>query len=361
MSKHIAYRKKCLEGVYILKVKYDIADCFLIQNLNNHYGIIAEKISFIPMGDSAYSYRVDCNNGNCYYLKLFDEKNDRQRRGIERLEYYLSLTWNLYHQGLIKNITYPIKNLNRDYKTKINDLTLVLFNFIEGKTLAESYPFSKEILVKISQSMAAIHQITHYIEPFHMVRETFDISFTNNLEHCISVLEGTHISDNHIISVLREKVLGKKDLIYCLLDNVRNLLEFVKKDKQDWVLCHGDLWGGNMIISSNELYLIDWESAIVAPREYDIVGYVGKDFGSFFSSYKKFLSQDVSINIELLRFYSYRHHLRNLTNWLMNILYQNTDEAQSENDLEMILYHCLNRFENIEDNLKEAKMFLNEN
>ncbi|WP_338787200.1 phosphotransferase [Metabacillus sp. FJAT-53654] len=341
-----------------MEVRYAINDNVLIRNLNKHYGIKVESIAFIPMGDSAYSYYVNCNNGDRYYLKLFDHGNDRQRRSIERLTYYLPLTLQLYHQKLFQNITFPIKNQIGDLKTTLNEITLVMFNFIEGETLAEAYPFSEELLEEIAQSMAIIHRITHYINSSQILTETFDISFEKDLEKCISVLEGIITSDNNIIKTLREQVLLKKERIFFLLNYVRKLRELIIKDKKDMVLCHGDLWGGNIIRNSNGLYFIDWESALVAPPEFDLVGYIDKEFDVFFSSYKKYYGQDVTINFDLLRFYSYRHHLRNLTNWIMNILYRNTLEEQNENDLEMIVYHCMNRWDRIEPNVRTVEAII---
>jgi thiamine kinase-like enzyme len=43
-------------------------------------------------------------------------------------------------------------------------------------------------------------------------------------------------------------------------------------------LCHGDIWGGNLIRHENVLYFIDWESAIIAPPEFDLIGYIGEKF-----------------------------------------------------------------------------------
>jgi spectinomycin phosphotransferase len=341
-----------------LEVKYPIEDNILMINLNKEYGIQMESVHFIPMGDSAYSYWVNCANGDRYYLKLFDHQNDRQRRSIERLKYYLPLTWQMYHQGLFRNITYPIKNQNGDFKTTFNNITTVLFNFIEGETLAEAYPFSKEILKEIAKSVAAIHRITNYIDPSLIVTETFDISFESDLEKCVSELERTLTSDNHIKKALREQVLLQKEQIFFLLNLVRELRGVAITDNKDKVLCHGDLWGGNLIRHENELYFIDWESAIIAPPEFDLIGYIGEEFDVFFSSYEKHLGQSVTINLDLLRFYSYRHHLRNLTNWLMNILYRNTEEAQHENDLEMILHHCMNRWDSIEPKVRTVEAIL---
>ena len=94
---------------------------------------------------------------------------------------------------------------------------------------------------------------------------------------------------------------------------------------------------------------------ILAPPEYNLFGYIGSSFDIFISSYIKQLDRKIQINLDLIRFYSYRGHLRNLSNWVMNILFRNTDESQSINDLDMIRNHCLNRFDQIEPNIRNIR------
>lgn len=341
-----------------MEVKYPIDDHLLMANLDQEYGIRLKTVEFIPMGDSAYSYRLNGVNGERYYLKIFDHRNDKQRRGIAKLNGYLPLICNLYRQKLMRNISYPIRTRQGDFYTSFSGITAVLFNFIDGDTLAEAYPFPKEILVEIAKTAADIHRITPGIESALLPAETFDISFEFDLDPCISALESTAAFDNVSRQALREHVVPMKKRILFLLDLVRELRGQAVSAAKDQVLCHGDLWGGNLIRHGGELHVIDWESAIVAPPEFDLVGYIGEEFDVFFSAYEKHLGRSVTINLDLLRFYAYRHHLRNLANWLMNILYRNTEQAQNENDLDMILYHCMNRWDRIEPNIQATDAVL---
>lgn len=340
--------------------KFPIEDIILTSDLNKSYGIEIDKIEFIPMGDSAYSYRVDCTNGQKYYLKLFDHQNERQKSGVTRLSYYLPLTWQLYHRGILNNITYPIKNEMGEFSTTFDSFTIVLFNFIVGETLAEAYPFSDEILKEVAGSMAMIQKITPRIDLTMLPTESFDISFEASLKKCIKELEVSRPTDGSIVWTLREHILVHNDQIQTSLNLITELRDVVKNDSKEFVLCHGDIWGGNIIRQGQKLHFIDWESVIVAPPENNFFGYIGDGFEVFYKAYVGQLNQPIKINLDLLRFYSYRTYLRNLTNWLMNILYGNNSEAQDENDLDMITNHCLNRFDPIEPNISRVETFLKE-
>jgi spectinomycin phosphotransferase len=341
-----------------LEVNYNIENSVLKVNLDKEYGIEIASVHFIPLGDSAYSYWVKCTNGERYYLKLFDHQNDGQRRSMERLRYYLPLTWQMYHQGLFRNLTYPIVNREGGFTTTFNNVTVVLFNFIEGETLAEAYPFSKQMLEDIAKSVAAIQLITPLIDKTTLLADTFDMSFEYELETCISMIECTITYNKPIKQTLRQVVLSKKEQIFDLLHLVRKLQGISIADTKEKVLCHGDIWGGNLIRHKNELYFVDWESAILAPPEFNFISYMGEEFDVFFSTYEKNIGKTLTMNLDILRFYAYRNHLRNLTNWLMNILYRNTEEVQNEKDLEKILYHCMNRWDSIEANVRAIDALL---
>lgn len=338
----------------LLISKFKIEDEQLILFIQKNYGILIKDIEFIPVGDSAYSYKVNCIDEQQYYLKLFDHHNDRQREGIRRLNYYLPLTWDLYHQGLFINITHPIKNCFGSLFTKLQDITIVLFNFIVGETLAEAYPFSDEILVGIAKSVATLEQITSQVNRTLLPKESFDITFESDLLRCISILEKSNLN-NCLNQSLRELVLLKKEQILSSMNVVREIRNSVHINASQLVLCHGDMWGGNIIYHNNQLFFLDWESVILAPPEYNLFGYIDSSFDIFISSYIKQLDRKIQINLDLIRFYSYRAHLRNLSNWVMNILFRNKDESQSINDLEMIRNHCLNRFDQIEPNIRNIR------
>lgn len=117
------------------------------------------------------------------------------------------------------------------------------------------------------------------------------------------------------------------------------------------------MWGGNIIQTSEGLYFIDWETAMLAPPEREMICFVTQRPADFIDAYSQELGRKFTPNVDLLRFYCFQSQLRNLTNWMMNILYRYTDETQIKNDLEMINFHCLNRWECLEKELSKLEDF----
>ncbi|WP_242698016.1 hypothetical protein [Bacillus sp. SD088] len=198
-----------------MKVKYPLQDTILIDLLKTEYHLSAVNIHFIPMGDSAYSYKVTCRNDHHYYLKLFDHENDRQVDSLSNLYRVLPLLWRIYSQGALTNISLPIENIHHDYKTAFADFSVILFHYIEGKILADAYPLSNTILYNVGKIMATIHQTN--IEHSPLLKDNFDLSFEMNLRACIDVLE-ENLPYNDL-----EIVVRKKEYIFSLLTKLHQL------------------------------------------------------------------------------------------------------------------------------------------
>ncbi|SEO98296.1 aminoglycoside phosphotransferase family protein [Paenibacillus sp. OV219] len=346
-----------------MKVKFKIDEKKVIAKLSDAYGIRAEALRFIPVGDAAYSYFLLCHEGLRYYVKLFDHYNDRQKRGADKLSYYLPLLGRLHDEGQFEQLTWPIRALSGAYWITIEDCTLVLFNYIAGETLADAYPFSPEIVGNIAQLAAQVHRMTPILdrELMALPSETFDVSFLPDLEKCLAQLEcqDEDADGDPILMELQAAMLPQKTQISEMVDLLHGLRAKSLDDDREKVLCHGDMWGGNLIRCENgSLALIDWESVMIAPIEFDLRGYIGEEFGIYLSAYEKELGREVLINTDVLRFYCYQHHLRNLTNWLLNLLVRDINPEQRANDLEMILYHCMNRWDSIEPQVYAVEMQL---
>lgn len=56
----------------------------------------------------------------------------------------------------------------------------------------------------------------------------------------------------------------------------------------------------------------------------------------------------IRLSTDLLGFYLYRRILEDLVDWIMRILYENTDEDQNRRDLEGIMRDCISDLPHLE-------------
>jgi hypothetical protein len=60
----------------------------------------------------------------------------------------------------------------------------------------------------------------------------------------------------------------------------------------------------------------------------------------------------IKLNSDIFRFYIYKSHLANLTNWIYRMLYNNQSSEQNKSDFECITFHCMDRWNNVEEKMK---------
>ncbi len=143
-----------------------------------------------------------------------------------------------------------------------------LLNFIEGVTLNERYPSVNDvpsyIIKKIAQTMAKLHSY-----------DITDINEINTLKN-ISVIESyVQYYSDFIINKYNE-YLPRFRGVFSILKFPKDVESLVKIDLdmleyEQISLCHGDVHQKNIIINSNDdINLIDWEFAMLAPKSADI-------------------------------------------------------------------------------------------
>ncbi|MBO1005338.1 phosphotransferase [Pseudogracilibacillus auburnensis] len=334
-----------------MKVPYDIPFEQLVDVINSHYPINARALTFIPVGDKSYSYQIDCVNGEKYYLKLLDRRH--QQVEIKQTDYYLPLLLELHHKNLFPHAIYPLLNNRNEWKAELENILLILFPWIEGDTLANAYPLSKNQVRTIAKLAAKLHQTTPAIAgEVQLPFEKFDVSFLDELLVNIEKLVNQSLDLADYKLALSKLLIPKKDDIHSFTFLVKELNAIFIKKEMDLVLCHGDLWGGNLIQAKGGITIIDWESVILAPFEREMAGYVTQSPLDFIDAYSKQMGRKIKPNTDLLRYYCFSAHLRNLHYWMNNILHHNINDDQQANDLDMIENHCLNRWEEIDVSLQ---------
>lgn len=341
------------------------ADMLIRELLREHWHLFVTHVHFIPVGNSAYSYRVEAQPHDTYYLKIVDQSTlIGQYTARHMMEFSLPLQQLVARQSL-SQITAPLPLATLDGRLCVihESFLFALYTFIRGDTLADAYPMSPLLVQRIGQALAALHTLQipesqRQQSPQDSLTRLFDESLLAD----VASLERISTQDALYLQRLRELVLPRGKQIRAFLTRSQDYAKRAQQLDVPRVVCHGDAWGGNLIPSpTGQLTFLDWEASVIAPPERDAfiyMGYIGTDFTVFDNGYRMVQSEPIHFHRDLLAYYAFRLQLRNLAQWLHNVLHETLDEEQRDNDITMIEYHCLDRLESVERVVKRLSNFI---
>jgi len=112
-------------------------------------------------------------------------------------------------------------------------------------------------------------------------------------------------------------IKSKQSEITRLVERAEQFALELQSKPLELVLCHSDIHGGNILISdTGELYIVDWDDPILAPKERDLMFIGGgidkiwkstRDVAVFYEGYGK-----AEINLTALAYYRYERVIEDL-------------------------------------------------
>lgn len=323
-----------------MRIEPAIDQSLLIDVLRDEYGLSVERLTFVPQGEVAHSYVVMCADSARYYLKVLD-RSRLAAISASRLDFYLPLTYKLFHEGHFRYLTYPIKTRSGAFATTFDGAPLILFNYIEGVNPHGDALVEPQTWRTLARHVAAIHNSTHVVHTAGAPTETFTVPFEGALLDGLATLASITDADGEGRSTLRDLLLPRKGAILKYLERLHALAVRARALDPPMALCHTDIHSYNLLMNAaGELFILDWEGAMIAPREHDLFMFTGEHFSSFLAEYRREVG-DVPLHADLFAFYFHRRMLEDLTDWIVRILYENTSEEQNRIDLAGIEEECL--------------------
>jgi spectinomycin phosphotransferase len=242
--------------------KPDVPDEDIISRLQEAYGLQVLHLDFLPLGADVGTavYRVVTDDGMAYFLKL--------RKGFEAITVTVPLF--LKSQGL-QEIIAPVETRSKQGWLNFGEYTLILYPFIEGKN-----GFETDLKAEHRQALgAALRQIHSAQLPAELRSllpiETFDPRWRNILQGLQHLVE-TDPFDDPAGASLSEFMKLKQREIRFLVERTEQLASKLQSQTLEYVLCHSDVHGGNMLVSDQGgFYIVDWDNPILAPRERDLM------------------------------------------------------------------------------------------
>jgi spectinomycin phosphotransferase len=82
----------------------------------------------------------------------------------------------------------------------------------------------------------------------------------------------TEVFDEPLSADLAAFMRAKREVIERIVFRAGQLANDLRARKLEFVLCHGDLHPGNLFLSDHgAAYIVDWDDAILAPKEHDLM------------------------------------------------------------------------------------------
>ena len=296
--------------------KPDLPDNLINKSVQAEYGLDITQVTFLPLGYDMNTavFRVDTHDGATYFLKLrkglFDQITVAAPRFLSSLG--------------IQAIIPPLKTQNNQLFGRLTDYCMILYPFIPGKD-----GYQKKLTdyhwIELGRTLKMVHnaQVPPALIPL-IPCETYDPQWSESVKQFQEQVE-TMIFADPIAERLSTSMKRKRQVISHMVRRVEELSGLLSEQPGFFVMCHSDAHPGNFLISDKgDLYLVDWDNPIFAPKERDLMFFGsgmsgnppgGREESLFYQGYG-----DVEIDQSALIYYRYERIIQDIAEFCTQIL-----------------------------------------
>ncbi len=243
--------------------KPDLQEEKIIACLQVEYGLRAVQVAFLPLGADRNTavYRAIADDETPYFVKL--------RRG-DFDEIAVALPKFLSDQG-VRQIIAPLTTRTGRLWTNLEAFRLILYPFVEGRN-----GYEVELLEchwrDFGAALKSLH--TAVVPPAllrRIQRETYSPQWRDIAKAFLERVESEAFEDA-VAAKLAAFLKIKRHEILELVGHAGWLAQALQARSPEFVVCHSDVHAGNILIGvDDDLYIVDWDSPILAPKERDLM------------------------------------------------------------------------------------------
>ena len=244
-------------------IKPNLKDEEIVRCLRDAYGLTIEKVVFLPLGADFNTavYRVTTTTQTDYFLKL---------RSGEFLEASVSVPKYLVDLG-IKQVIPPLSTKTGQLYSGLGSFKAILYPYIEGRNGVEA-KLSEAQWVQFGAAIKKLHStdIPNALTS-GTPRETFSSKWRETLKSFLGRIEN-EVFEEPVAIKMALFLKSKISEILKLVERAEKLAITIQKQPLDYVLCHADMHGWNLMVDKEAaLYIVDWDTLIFAPIERDLM------------------------------------------------------------------------------------------
>lgn len=241
----------------------DVRHNVITGSVQVSYGLEASELTFLPLGVDVNTavYRLVSTDGRVYFLKL--------RKGTFS-EIIVSLPAYLSTHGM-RQIIAPLPSRSGQLWAAMGAYKMILYPFIEGQD-AYTAKLNESLWIEFGAAVKHLHSTQLPPRLLHQVpREDFDPRGRNRVKGFQAHIE-THAFTDPTAIQLAGFMRQKESQITLLVARAERLASELQARQLEFVLCHSDLHAGNLHLTpAGELYIVDWDNPVMAPREHDLM------------------------------------------------------------------------------------------
>lgn len=244
-------------------IKPDLKDEEIIACLRDLYGLNVETITFLPLGADFNTavYRVTTSTQTDYFLKL---------RSGKFLEASVSVPKYLADLG-IKQVIPPILTKLGQLYSGLESFKAILYPYVEGRNGVEA-KLSEDQWAQIGAAIKKLHSVDIPASITKGVpREMFSSKWRETVKAFLIRIEN-EVFEEPVAIKMALFLKSKSSEILKIIERTEALALAIQKQPLDYVLCHADMHGWNLIVDKEgEIYIVDWDTLIFAPVERDLM------------------------------------------------------------------------------------------
>ncbi|HSB65694.1 MAG TPA: aminoglycoside phosphotransferase family protein [Anaerolineales bacterium] len=313
--------------------KPDLPETLIASQVKQVYGLAVNLVTFLPLGYDINTavYRVVAQDGRNYFLKL--------RKGVFN-PVTVDLPKYLNHAG-ISAIIAPLETQDGRLSGCMDSYTIILYPFLPGRNGYE-VRLTDVQWIQLGRTLRRVHDAQLPIElRRHIPHETYDPQWRNSTRGFLDQAENAIFQDalaSHLAAFMQEK----RQVIGNMLQRADELAQRLQKQPMEFVLCHNDAHPGNYhITETGDLYLVDWDTPIYAPRERDLMCFGGgmsgdqpggRDEQLFHQGYGS-----IRVNQSALAYFRYERVIQDIAEFCKQILWSDSN-SNNEDRLQSFQY-----------------------
>lgn len=315
--------------------KPELEDHLLLSRVREIYGLQAAKLMFLPLGADVNTavYRLVSPTGIPYFLKLRHGEFDPLA---------VTLPTFLASRGL-QQVIKPVETKSGQLWSELGDWKLILYPYVNGKDGYE---------VSLSDDQwrgfgAAVKCIHGMLLPPDILKQIPSETYPGQWREKVKAFQAqveADVFDNIIATRLANFMRQKSETISQLVTRAEQLAEELQARSLEFVLCHSDLHPGNLLLdTSSELFIVDWDNPILAPKEHDLM-HIGASHLWDRRHIKRLFFQGygmVQIDGQAIAYYRAERIVRDIAEFCTQLF----DSPRGEKDQEQSLTYFIGQFQ----------------